>query len=192
MKVERLTEEVEDFTGEIWFLPETKTLIDVGTGSSWKKISELEEIDNVLITHSHRDHVDNLEKLLEQFSPDVYAKDPDNLDVEAEKISDGGLLELDGFKIKVIHTPGHKDDSVCFYLGSEKILFAGDLIFPDGGFGRTDLDEGDRDTLIDSIKKISELDVKRMYTGHGKAVTENANQQIEKSLQEARKHESKY
>ncbi|MFB6216289.1 MAG: MBL fold metallo-hydrolase, partial [Candidatus Aenigmatarchaeota archaeon] len=123
--------------------------------------------------------------------PEIYAYNPSNLPVEAEEISEGDVIELAGEEFQVFHTPGHKDDSICLYSDSG-ILFTGDLLFPGGGFGRTDLDEGDRDLLVDSIKKIVELDVKEMYCGHDPAATENVNEQLKQSLEEAEKHESKY
>ena len=192
MDIERLTADTEDFNGEVWHIKEINTLVDAGTGDSWGEIKELDDVDTVLLTHSHYDHVDNLGKIVDKFSPTVYAYAPENLAFDAEKVSEGDNIEIKNIEFKVFHTPGHKDDSVCFYSESEKILFAGDLLFPDGGFGRTDLEEGNRDLLIKSIEKISELDVERMYTGHGEAVKENTNQQIMRSLEEAKMHEAKY
>ncbi|WEL19671.1 MBL fold metallo-hydrolase [Candidatus Nanohalococcus occultus] len=192
MEIENLSEDAEDFTGNIWKLSNGQTvLIDVGTGDAWKAIEKLEEIDKVVITHSHYDHVDNLPETVEKFGPEVYAFEPENLDTSAEKLSEGDEIELCGESFEVFHTPGHKNDSICLYSESG-ILFAGDLLFPDGGFGRTDLEEGDRELLIESIQKITELDVEQMYCGHDKAVTEEANSQIRKSLSEAEKRESKY
>lgn len=193
MDITNLAENSEDFTGNVWLISgEENVLIDVGTGDSWQNIQELDSVDKVVITHSHYDHVDNLPKVLDKFSPDIYAFEPDNLPVDSEKVREGDVLELAGTDFKIFHTPGHRNDSVCLYSPEEKILFAGDLLFPEGGFGRTDLEEGDRDPLIDSIEKIAELDVEEMYCGHDPAATENVNQQIQNSLEEARKHEPKY
>jgi len=114
------------------------------------------------------------------------------LEIEAEKIQEGQNIEINGINFNVIHTPGHKDDSVCLYSEKEKILFTGDLIFPEGGFGRTDLLEGNRDKLIQSIEKITQLDVKEFYPGHELSVKNKANQQIQDSLKEAKKNQSKY
>ncbi|PSH02296.1 MAG: flavoprotein, partial [Nanohaloarchaea archaeon QH_8_44_6] len=119
-------------------------LIDTGTADSWRNIRELKKVDKVAITHSHYDHIDNLPKVKDRYSPKVYALQPENLPVEAEKLEEGDKIDLCGSKFKIFHSPGHKDDSVCLYSREEKILFTGDLIFPDGGFGRTDLEEGDR------------------------------------------------
>ncbi len=194
MKIQNLAEDTEDFTGNVWLIEnsEQKILVDASEGDVWEKIRELDKIDKIVVTHSHHDHVKNLAKIIEDFNPEIFAYEPENLPVDAEKFSEGEKIELAELEFEIFHTPGHRDDSVCLYSPEEKILFTGDLIFPDGSFGRTDLAEGDRDRLIDSIQKISELDVESFYPGHDGAVTEEANRWIKKSLENAEKRESKY
>jgi hydroxyacylglutathione hydrolase len=193
MEISNLAEKTEGFTGNVWFLSgEENVLIDTGTGDSWQNIQELESVDKVVVTHSHYDHADNLPKVLDKFDPKIYSFEPESLPVESEQLDEGDSIELSGLKFEVIHTPGHKDDSICLYSPEEKILFAGDLLFPKGGFGRTDLEEGDRDLLIESVEKITELDVEEMYCGHDPATTENVNEQIQKSLEAAKRRNSKY
>lgn len=194
MNIQNLAEKASDFTGNIWhFKRDGKDiLIDTGTGDSWKQIEKLEKIDKVILTHSHYDHADNLPKILDKYSPEIYAYEPENLPVKTSKIEKGEKIELGGLEFEIFHTPGHKDDSICLYSDKEKILFSGDLLFPEGGFGRTDLKEGDRDLLIESIKKIVGLEVEKMFCGHEESVTENVEEQIRKSLKEAQKKESKY
>lgn len=193
MRTTNLTEDTEDFTGNVWKLENDETaLIDVGTGDCWENIAELEEVDKVVITHSHYDHVDNLPKIVDRFSPKVYAYEPGNLPMDAEELEEGDMIDICGLQFEVFHTPGHKDDSICLHSEEEKMLFTGDLLFPEGGFGRTDLEEGDRDILIESIEKIAGLDVEEMYCGHEDAATGDVNDQIKRSLEEARKREPKH
>lgn len=193
MKITNLSEDTDDFTGNVWHLSNGENvLVDVGTGDSWQNIRELEEVNKVVITHSHYDHVDNLPKVVDGYEPEVYAFEPANLPVEVDRLEDGDELELAGITFQVIHTPGHRDDSICLYSPGEKVLFAGDLLFPEGSFGRTDLEQGDRDRLIESIEKVADLDVDRMYCGHDPAATEDVNRQIQESLEEAKKKEPKY
>lgn len=193
MKIENLTGNAEDFTGNVWCFSEEETaLVDVGEGDCWNRIKEIKKVDKVVITHSHHDHIKNLEKLVERFNPEIYAYNPSNLPVNAEELSEEDKVTLAGVSFSVFHTPGHKDDSICLYSQEEKVLFTGDLIFPEGSFGRTALAEGDRDLLIESIEKITGLEVERMYCGHGDAATENVESQIKRSLENAKKHEPKY
>jgi len=194
MKITNLAKDSENFTGEVWLIENKgrKVLVDAGEGDCWNKIKELDNLEKVVITHSHHDHVKNLQEIVKKFNCGVEAFEPSNLPVEAEELEETDKTNLCGEEFEVIHTPGHKDDSICLYNSENKVLFTGDLIFPEGGFGRTDLAEGYRDILINSINKIEKLDVESFYTGHGDPVTQDANKWVKKSLEEARKHEAKY
>lgn len=63
-------------------------------------------------------------------------------------LADGDEIEVEGLKLKVLHTPGHTPGSVCFYANG--VLFAGDTLFA-GSIGRTDLPGGDYDQEMASI-----------------------------------------
>ena len=82
-------------------------------------------------------------------------------------VNDGDILKLGNLEIKVIHTPGHTQGSVC-YLADDK-LFSGDTIFRES-VGRCDLEGGDFNQIIESIEnKIFTLPEDTLiYPGHGK------------------------
>lgn len=63
-------------------------------------------------------------------------------------LQDGDDIEVDGVKLKVIHTPGHTPGSLSFY--TEGMLFCGDTLFQ-GSIGRTDLPGGDYQQEMSSI-----------------------------------------
>lgn len=63
-------------------------------------------------------------------------------------LADGDEIDIDGLKLKVLHTPGHTPGSVCFYANG--VVFAGDTLF-NGSIGRTDLPGGDYDQEMGSI-----------------------------------------
>jgi glyoxylase-like metal-dependent hydrolase (beta-lactamase superfamily II) len=63
-------------------------------------------------------------------------------------LADNDDIDVDGLKLKVLHTPGHTLGSVCFY--ADGVLFAGDTLFA-GSIGRTDLPGGDYDEEMRSI-----------------------------------------
>ena len=194
MKITNLAEDSEDFTGNVWSVENKgeKTLVDVGAGDCWKEIEKLDSVDKVIMTHTHRDHVENMEKVSEKLDPEIYSFNPENPDVNSSELEESEKIMFSGMEFDIIHTPGHKDDSICLYNPENKVLFTGDLIFPEGSFGRTDLEEGDREKLIESIKKITELEVEEFYPGHGNPVEEDADKCIAKSLENAEKREVKY
>ncbi len=63
-------------------------------------------------------------------------------------LQDGDVVEVDGLRLQVIHTPGHTPGSVCFY--TDGLLFSGDTLFY-GSVGRTDLPGGNHAQLMNSI-----------------------------------------
>ena len=87
-------------------------------------------------------------------------------------ISDNSTIEFGTTKLKVIHTPGHTQGSVCFHYRKQKLLFCGDTLFA-GSIGRTDLPGGNFDQLIESItQKLLSLDsATRVMPGHGPETT---------------------
>ena len=80
-------------------------------------------------------------------------------------LKDGDVLNLAGFEVKVVHTPGHTEGSVCYFI--EDCIFSGDTLFR-GSVGRTDLEGGSLEDLINSLKNrlySSEKDY-TVYPGH--------------------------
>lgn len=191
MQIKNLAADAESFTANAYLI-DGEDLVDAGADPVIIEGLEERDIDTIVITHSHHDHIENLPEIVDQHEPDVYAYEPSNLPVEAEEIGDGDSIQLGGATFQAYHTPGHRDDHICLHSTATGILFSGDLIFPGGSFGRTDLEEGDRDVLIESIERIAALDVQEMYAGHDEPTTEDVNDQIQTSLTEARKHEPKY
>ena len=85
-------------------------------------------------------------------------------------VKDGDVIKLGNTEIKVIHTPGHTQGGVCYYV--EDNLFSGDTIFRES-VGRCDLQGGNFEQIVESIKnKIYSLpDNTIIYPGHGKQTT---------------------
>ncbi len=144
----------------------------------------------ILLTHGHFDHILGGEALKERYGILVYAHQEevslaaDEIQNEAvgfgthgrirvdRPLSDGQILSLGGFQIRVIHTPGHTAGGVCYYFEEQKILFSGDTLFA-GSVGRTDLHTGNYAQIISSVReKLFALpeDV-RVFPGHDEETT---------------------
>ena len=75
-------------------------------------------------------------------------------------LAGGERLELAGFEIDVIFTPGHSPGHVTFSIPDEQVVFSGDVLFQ-GSVGRTDLPGGDWPTLLESIRDAGRLAARR-------------------------------
>jgi len=105
-----------------------------------------EDIDIVILTHNHWDHIGNL-----------------NLFKNAKIINNKNLNQLPEI-IKPIKTPGHSQDSLCFLY--KDLLFSGDTIFHGQGRGRTDLPGGNEKQIQESIEKLKTIKYNILCPGH--------------------------
>ncbi len=86
-----------------------------------------------------------------------------------QMISQEQTLDLGGFELKVLHTPGHTSDSICLYEGQKKWLFAGDSAYP--GPIYLHFADSDTNTYQDSLTKLAKLDVESIFPGHNSLKT---------------------
>jgi hydroxyacylglutathione hydrolase len=127
-------------------------------------------LDGILLTHTHFDHIGAVAPVARATGAEVWVPEIEREvladinrfvpwpgfgpfeDYEAEHTLKGGeRLELAGFEIDVIFTPGHSPGHVTFSIPDETAVFSGDVLFQ-GSVGRTDLPFGDWDTLLESIR----------------------------------------
>jgi len=149
-----------------------------------KEYIKLEDLEYIILTHYHFDHVFGAPKLKEETNAKIMIHELDAkfLSFKPDKLlKDNDVIDLGDFSLKVIHTPGHTPGSICLYESKGKILFSGDTIFSYGGVGRTDLTGGSSEQLTESIKKICKLNVKFLYPGH-EEIVKNPDLKVEKFL----------
>jgi hydroxyacylglutathione hydrolase len=190
------------------------TVIDTGTGFYTKlvleeiqKIVPLNQIQQILLTHEHYDHVGGVQDIVQASDgtakifahKDVVPKLKEGKSTFAEML--GGMMQkikvdvpLAGGEqltcgdqpFEVLVTPGHSIGGLCFYSKKRQVLFSGDTIFADGGFGRYDFPGGDFKTLLNSIEQLTTLEVKNLYPGHGSIVEQHGREHVLKSLRSIR------
>jgi glyoxylase-like metal-dependent hydrolase (beta-lactamase superfamily II) len=148
-------------------------------------------VEAILITHCHFDHVGAVAPLARSTGAPVYCpriEVPVLADImrwvpwpgigpfesyDADETLEGGeRLQLAGFDIDVIFTPGHSPGHVTYSIADEQVVFSGDVLFQ-GSIGRTDLPGGDHARLMRSIAELLEAlpDETRVLPGHMGATT---------------------
>ncbi|NBG88911.1 MBL fold metallo-hydrolase [Isachenkonia alkalipeptolytica] len=152
----------------------TKEAVVVDPGGNSKEIHSLLmkeklTLQGILLTHAHGDHIGGIEGLIQEREVPVYVHERDQyilrdadlnysskMPMEAvyftnsKVLKDGDILNFGNLSIKVLHTPGHSPGGCTFLI--EGYLITGDTLFK-GSIGRTDLEGGDHEQLINSIKE---------------------------------------
>jgi glyoxylase-like metal-dependent hydrolase (beta-lactamase superfamily II) len=143
-------------------------------------------LDGILLTHTHFDHVGAVAPVARATGAEVWVPEiekPVLADImsyvpwpgfgpyeswDAEHTLAGGeQLELAGFEIDVIFTPGHSPGHVTYSIADEGAVLSGDVLFQ-GSVGRTDLPGGDWPTLLESIRGLVDSlpEETRVFPGH--------------------------
>lgn len=147
-----------------------------------------DQIEAIVLTHGHYDHLANLAALAELCDALVFIGEQ-----ELSLLTDDALSRssqfgehapqylasplVDGDVIggfTVLHTPGHTRGSICLYREEDGALIAGDTLFPHGSFGRTDLPTGSHVDLVASINRLAGLAIDSLWCGHDMPVPSGA------------------
>ena len=190
-------------------------LVDTGTGLFTEEVDDdlkklgvsLNEITDVVLTHSHIDHIGGLVPILELTSPKIYLHraeaekinagdmsstlaDTFGVDLPSMKIEgileEGQILQFDGITMKVLHTPGHSSGSICLELENTGVMITGDTLFAGGSFGRVDFPGSSAKQIVESLKRLSTLDFQIAIPGHNQIIRHGANLSAERSYQIAK------
>lgn len=140
----------------------------------------------ILLTHGHYDHMLAADAVRREYQIPILCgeEEKDLLEDPMQNLS--GLweregirlvadqtfreedeLELAGFRLQMLHTPGHTKGGYCFYLEEEGLLFSGDTLFR-LSYGRTDLPTGNERQMMASVRRLfREIpDAVRVLPGH--------------------------
>jgi glyoxylase-like metal-dependent hydrolase (beta-lactamase superfamily II) len=113
-------------------------------------------IHHVVETHTHADHFSAARQLAEQLGARVVVHRHAAAPFAQVRVDDGESIACGKLRARVLHTPGHTEDSMCLVL-DDRVLTGDTLLI--GGTGRTDLPTGDASALFDSLfGKLLQLD----------------------------------
>jgi len=141
----------------------------------------------IIATHAHYDHIIGVNELKVNFdipfflhkkdekllawmrkSAKLFGSEDPGPPPKVDKYLEKGSLTFKDLSFKIINTPGHTPGSVSLYSKTDNMIFVGDLIFENGGVGRTDLPYADKASLDTSIRDILNLPKDTIvYSGHG-------------------------
>ena len=166
---------------------------------------DLNDIKTIVVTHHHFDHIGCLGELKKATGAKVAAhKDDSNYIADIEKAEEPliskifiNLLKIihrpkavgvdvlleENDKIggyRVIHTPGHTPGSICLYNENNYVIFVGDNLKNEGDKigGPPGIFTLNMKQANESIKKLENLDIDVIFTGHGKPITSKAKDKI--------------
>ncbi len=150
------------------------------------------EIEKILVTHAHIDHVGGVGELAERVKAPIEGPhEGDRYWIESMEQQQAmfGLIKARGFEpdrwleqghkvtfgnieLEVYHCPGHTPGHIVFFHRPSRLAIVGDVLFQ-GSIGRTDFPGGDHETLIRSIKEVLWPlgDDVQFLSGHGPAST---------------------
>jgi len=124
----------------------------------------------ILVTHTHFDHIDGIDVFRKSYPVPIYMHKNARERVNAHNsikrtLEEGDEIRIGTLVARVLYTPGHIDDALCFYLEKENALISGDTLFVEG-CGRVG-SEADAEALYESLQRLKELpDNTQVFPGH--------------------------
>jgi glyoxylase-like metal-dependent hydrolase (beta-lactamase superfamily II) len=148
------------------------TLIDAGVGQSAHvaaiaRALQGRSLVRVLVTHGHADHASGIAALKREWPSIEACKMPLHGEAGWRALADGETIAAGDGRLRVLHTPGHAPDHICFWDPDHRVLFAGDMVLADSTvmvpYGRG----GSLAEYLASLDRLASLGPERIFPGHG-------------------------
>ncbi|MBY9020760.1 MAG: MBL fold metallo-hydrolase [Candidatus Lokiarchaeota archaeon] len=164
---------------------------------------KIEEIDLVINTHEHFDHISSNAYFHCPIAAHRWAavkiQHSDELITKGKKwgvdltdmrinlwLEDRNIIDLGNTMLKVIETPGHTSGCICLYEPYKNYIFSGDTLFK--GATSNIYESGSISEYIDSLQILDTLKIESFYPSHGHSVIgfESVSQEIDNSIENAK------
>ena len=142
--------------------------IDAITSSTCK-------IKQIVVTHTHPDHSPGVRLLQDRLDVPAYgmltetSKGQDTSFKPDKILKDGDIFEENEFTLKVVHTPGHASNHLCYILEEEEFIFTGDHIM-NGSTVVIGPPDGNMKHYLDSLEKLKSFNLTKIAPGHGEVL----------------------
>lgn len=150
-------------------------LLDPGPGGEgsrerWRALAGDAGIRWVLLSHAHPDHAEGARAAAELLGAGVAASPGtlERLSLDGRILEDGAEVEVDGgeMALRVLETPGHSPDHLCFFRAPDRVLFTGDLVLGEGS-SLVGHPEGSVSDCLASLERLLGLAPELLLPGHG-------------------------
>ncbi|HVS14714.1 MAG TPA: MBL fold metallo-hydrolase [Thermoanaerobaculia bacterium] len=125
----------------------------------------------VLVSHAHPDHWPLAPRLAARCDAPVLAHQVRGGLAPDRRVDEGDELTAGDLRLRVLHTPGHASDHLCFLLEERRALFSADHVM---GWSTTVIapPDGDLRAYLATLDRLLELDVDLYFPGHGDVLPE--------------------
>ncbi|MGI4814204.1 MAG: MBL fold metallo-hydrolase [Janthinobacterium lividum] len=125
----------------------------------------------ILLTHTHSDHWPASVQLSERSGAPIWGMPPLHADFDASLLGrvlrDGEALDVgEDTTLRVVHTPGHASNHLCYLLEEERTLFSGDHLMQ-GSTVVINPPDGDMAAYLSSLNALLEEELQWVFPGHG-------------------------
>tara|TARA_B100000676_G_scaffold223381_1_gene220677 strand:- start:544 stop:1371 length:828 start_codon:yes stop_codon:yes gene_type:complete len=133
------------------------------------------KIKQIVVTHTHPDHSPGVRLLQERMDVPAYgmltetSKGQDRSFNPDKILKDGDIFEETEFTLKVVHTPGHASNHLCYILEEEEFIFTGDHIM-NGSTVVIGPPDGNMKQYLDSLEKLKQFKLSKIAPGHGEVL----------------------
>ncbi|MBM4295843.1 MAG: MBL fold metallo-hydrolase [Deltaproteobacteria bacterium] len=140
------------------------------------------DVKKIVVTHGHQDHAGgaieifrayrghkdiDLEVILHEAGPEQLKAILREQGCRLTEVKGGEILDLSGFEVEVIHTPGHTIDGISLYHAPSRTVFTGDTVLPHAMAEPDQAVGGRLDHYLYSIRTLLKRDIENVMPGHG-------------------------